>query len=262
MLNSRSLKLTDNSNQSLPIEDDLIQKNAGVSDLSPIPLLLIEDDRDVSNAVARVLTKKGFQVQQVFDGQEGLLLALSQRFHLILLDKLLPGLDGFELLKRLRQQCHTPVIMLTACGTEQDRIDGLVCGADDYLPKPFNMTELHLRIQSLLRRSTRQDGLESKHSIEHEGFSLALDGKLLTVIYGKSSQELTPVEFDLLQTFIEHRKAVLSKHDLYQMVLNKPFSRYDRSLDMHVSNLRSKLTSLLGGHRLIKTVRGQGYQLQ
>ena len=238
-------------------ETSLIPTGKG---LNPARILLIEDDRDVSNALTRILTKKGYHTIQSFTGREGLLTAINQNFHLILLDKMLPELDGLEVLQRLRKYRDTPVVMLSACGAEQDRIDGFTGGADDYLPKPFNMTELLLRIEALLRRSMAQTKPEIR-SDELNDDELCLNLKRQQLCYSGEEVELTPIEFQLLKTFLTHRAEILSKPYLYQLVLNKSFSRYDRSLDMHVSNLRAKLTDL-GCLNKITTVRGQGYRYQ
>ncbi len=238
-------------------ETSLIPAGKG---LNPARILLIEDDRDVSNALTRILTKKGYHTIQSFTGREGLLTAINQNFHLILLDKMLPELDGLEVLQRLRKYRDTPVVMLSACGAEQDRIDGFTGGADDYLPKPFNMTELLLRIEALLRRSMAQNKPASSINELSDG-ELCLNLKLQQLRCSGEEVELTPIEFQLLKTFLTHRAEILSKPYLYQLVLNKSFSRYDRSLDMHVSNLRAKLTDL-GCLNKITTVRGQGYRYQ
>lgn len=228
----------------------------------PARILLIEDDRVVSDGLADVLRPKGYNVRQCFDGKDGLMAALNQTFDLVLLDKLLPVMDGLEVLKRLRRHRNTPVMMLTACGAEQDRIDGFSDGADDYLPKPFNMTELLLRIEALLRRSMGllQPKASADSALAEAG--LTLDNRSQQLSCNGQDIELTPLEFDLLQMLSTNRTEVLSKPYLYQAVLNKPFSRYDRSLDMHISNLRAKLATVLPDKQLIKTVRGKGYSFQ
>lgn len=224
----------------------------------PARILLIEDDQTVNNTLADVLRPLGYHIQQCFNGREGLSAAINHSFHLILLDKLLPDLDGLDVLQRLRKYKDTPVMMLTACGAEQDRIAGFSGGADDYLPKPFNMTELKLRIEALLRRSMRLNDAQDFRTVAEEG-DLKLDAGQLRVSLNDQHTELTPIEFDLLQALISHHDEVLSKPYLYPLILSKPFSRYDRSLDMHVSNLRGKLSAIAPDKKLIKTVRGKGY---
>lgn len=228
--------------------------------VTPARILLIEDDREVSNSVAEILNKKGYHTVQSYNGREGLVTAINQQFHLILLDKMLPELDGLELLHRLRKYRDTPVVMLSACGAEQDRIDGFSSGADDYLPKPFNMTELLFRIEALLRRSMSSAKSETCAGQIKDG-AICLDTKKKCLASSEGDIELTPIEYELLKTFLTHKDEVLSKPYLYQLILNKPFSRYDRSLDMHISNLRSKMAPLVEAHK-IKTIRGQGYCYQ
>lgn len=222
-----------------------------------ISILLVEDDAEVSHSLARLLNQQGYLTQQCANGKDALLLALNQSFHLILLDKLLPGLDGLELLKRLRKHRNTPVIMLSACGAEEDRIKGFSGGADDYLPKPFNIKELLLRIDALLRRSQQILATHASQDTLEDG-ALRLNSQTHTASFQQQALELTPIEFELLWTLVKHKQEILSKASLYQWVLNKPFSRYDRSLDMHISNLRGKFAHI-SAHALIKTVRGQGY---
>ena len=224
-----------------------------------IKLLLVEDDMDVGDSLAKMLNGKGYEVSLVRDGEQGLSVAMSADHDLILLDKLLPKLDGLSVLQQLRSKKDTPVIMLTACGTEQDRIDGFRGGADDYLPKPFNVVELELRIEALLRRSKPSTNMGT-HSIS-DG-ELVLDTHQLKASYRGRDVALTPIEYQLLEVLMGHRDEVLSKPYLSQSVLNKPLGRYDRSLDMHVSNLRSKLASVIPDRSLIKTVHGKGYRYQ
>lgn len=221
-------------------------------------ILLIEDDNEVSDTVAAVLKNKGYHIQQCYNGADGLMTAINQPFHLILLDKLLPGLDGLELLQRLRQHRDTPVIMLTACGAEKDRIDGFNSGADDYLPKPFSLPELLLRVSALLRRTLPQDNRHEQHLIVQGDLKLNRRELQLWVCGGEVS--VTPIEFELLWELLSYHNEVLSKPFLYQRVLRREFSRYDRSLDMHLSRIRRKLTSAgLTADRL-KTVHGKGYR--
>lgn len=222
-------------------------------------ILIIEDDLTLSAQVAELLQGRGFKTQQCQDGEQGLLAALQQRFDLILLDVLLPGMNGFSILEQLRKVKHTPVMMVTACGAEQERIQGYSSGADDYLPKPFNFTEMLVRIEALLRRSF------GYHKASVPGNSLTIDQLQLnrstqqTAFSGKDVS-LTPLQFKLLWVLLENREQVLSKPLLYQTVLNRPFSRYDRSLDMHMSRVRKKLEDAgMASHRLA-TVHGKGYR--
>ena len=227
----------------------------------PTPLiLLIEDDVEVSNAVSTVLNKKQYQVTQVFDGAEGLSEALAKSYDLILLDSMLPNMSGPELLREFRKYASTPVVFLTACGTEQQCIDGLKLGADDYITKPFNMTVLQLRIDAILRRLSSTDERKTTTRECDSSDALTLDFDAMTLTFQQQAQVLTPLEYDILTEFLANQGEVLSKEYLYQAALNKPFTRYDRSLDVHISNIRAKMALLTTEHT-IKTVHGKGYKM-
>ncbi len=222
-------------------------------------ILIIEDDLTLSAQIAELLQGKGFKTQQCQDGEQGLMAALQQRFDLILLDVLLPGMNGFSILEQLRKVKQTPVMMVTARGAEEERIKGYSSGADDYLPKPFNFTEMLLRIEALLRRSFGS----SKPSVP--GNTLKVD----QIQLNRSTQlaefsgielNLTPLQFKLLWVLLENKQQVLSKPLLYQTVLDRPFSRYDRSLDMHMSRVRKKLEDAGMAPDRLATVHGKGYR--
>lgn len=222
-------------------------------------ILIVEDDITLNDQLADLLRTKGFQIDQCHDGRKGLDVALNDRFDLILLDVLLPSLGGFSVLKQLRQIRQTPVMMLTACGAEQERIEGFSKGADDYLPKPFNFTELLLRIEALLRR-TRGSVEKVLSSNELRVDALLLNRRDRLVRYGHEDIEMTPIQFRLLWILAENLGETLTKPYLYQAVLKRVFSRYDRSLDMHLSRVRKKLVEAgMPAERLL-TVHGEGYR--
>lgn len=222
-------------------------------------LLLIDDDAGLSELLKELLELEGFQLSLASDGEQGLAKALSGDYQLILLDVMLPKINGFELLKQLRQHQQTPVIMLTARGDEIDRVVGLEIGADDYLPKPFNDRELIARIRAILRRSKRQ--------IDQQGTEqdMMLSGDIKLNIHRQEAfcndqlLELTDTQFSLLIELVAHRGKLLTKELLSQKVLGKRLMPYDRSLDMHLSNLRKKLPDRKDGRLRIKTLRGKGY---
>lgn len=223
-------------------------------------VLIVEDDQSLNQQLSELLTARGFSVAQAFDGEIGLTQALNEKFDLILLDVLLPKLDGFSLLKRLRSHRTTPVIMVTACGAEEERIQGFSKGADDYLPKPFNVEELMFRIDALLRRTMKnQDNSHKSSKLAIDLFSL--DRSNLNVLYDDEAITFTTIEFNLLWTLLENQGEVLSKPYLYQAVLERDFSAYDRSLDMHLSRVRRKLTDCGMFSDRLKTVHGKGYCL-
>ena len=220
-------------------------------------LLLVEDDLEISELLCSLLSKEGFSVQTAFDGNSAEEIALSNRFDLIILDIMLPGKDGLELLRSIRSQKATPILMLTAKADDIDRIIGFEMGADDYLPKPFNPRELVARIKALLRRvemdskpsSTQPSVLEfGKLTVQFKSREVFIDGRLI---------ELTATEFNIVSTFVLSPNEVITKATLTEQALGRKLSLYDRAIDMHVSNLRKKIPVLE-----IKTVRGQGYMLQ
>lgn len=224
-------------------------------------ILIVEDDPALNEQLSGLLEARGYQVEQSFEGDQALVAALEQKLDLILLDVLLPNLNGFQVLERLRKMRRTPVMMLTACGAEQDRITGFQQGADDYLPKPFSFTELILRIEALLRRTIGAGDQRIDPPCLTMG-DLALDRNCLSVLFAGQPVELTPIQFRLLWILVLHQGEVLSKPYLYPLVLEKEFSRYDRSLDMHLSRVRRKLTGAGMAADRLQTVHGKGYVFQ
>lgn len=232
---------------------------------SPSPhLLIVEDDRQLNNELRTQLEFAHFSADQCFDGEEGLKCSLSGRYSIILLDVLLPKMDGFTLLEKLRLTSNTPVIMLTAKGAEQDRILGFTSGADDYLPKPFNMQELILRIGAIIRRTANSaisdEPMFEKNQLVFEDLNLKIDQRLLAC--NQSQLKLTDIESRLLGLFLKSPGELLSKSHLHTELLHRPLSRYDRSIDMHVSNLRRKLKKVGFSSNRLVTMHGQGYCLQ
>lgn len=221
-------------------------------------ILAIEDDPLLGIHLKDHLVRQGFAVTLCGDGRDGLVLASEREFDLVLLDILLPGLDGLEVLACLRRRRHVPVILISALGHEQDRITGFSRGADDYLPKPFGMGELQVRIEAILRRVAYERGQPAPSSV----FPLHFDEGRCDVRHDDAWAGLTPTEYRLLETFWRHPEEVLSKPFLYQQVLRRGYSRHDRSLDMHVSNIRRKLAAIdLHGVRL-EALWGRGYLLK
>lgn len=220
-------------------------------------LLLIDDDRDLSFLLKEYLTPQGYEITQAFDGESGLQMATSeQHFDLILLDVMLPAIDGFEVLKKLRATKNTPVLMLTAKGDDFDRIFGLELGADDYLPKPFNHRELSARIKAIVRRMEYLPSNSVQHDIQIEDVHLQPGTR--NVSCSQQSISLTSTEFSILQLLMMNCSKLVSKNDISEKVLGRKLATYDRSIDMHVSNIRKKLHSANPNEK-IKTVRGSGY---
>lgn len=221
-------------------------------------ILIIEDDITLNKQIAALLKDRGFDVHQCHDGNQGLVTALRERFDLILLDVLLPNLNGFSLLSQLRKRKQTPVIMVTACGAEQERIKGYSNGADDYMPKPFSFVEMMLRIEALLRRSLNVKSNEvTRNSIVVD--EITLDRRNLKANFAGKALDLTSTQFKLLWVLLENQNEVLSKPLLYQTVLERSFSRYDRSLDMHMSRVRKKLIEAGMSPTRLAIQHGKGY---
>nr|WP_040697899.1 response regulator transcription factor [Pseudoalteromonas citrea] len=221
------------------------------------PILVVEDDPQLNQQVCALLENKGFSVTCVHDGEQGLTQALAYNYQLIILDIRLPLLEGYDVLCQLRKCKQTPVLILSASGAEQDRIKGLSMGADDYLPKPFNIEELVLRVEAILRRSQQSEQTLVNFFIESNG--LSLDKQQFKATFNHKAIDMTAIQFKLLWHLVENAGQALSKPYLSQQVLERQFSRYDRSLDMHLSRLRKKLIAAGMGAESITTLHGRGY---
>jgi DNA-binding response OmpR family regulator len=226
-------------------------------------ILLIDDDIELCSMLGDYLSRHGYKVVAVHNGKTGLEKALSEKYSIVLLDVMLPGLDGFEVLRRLRATSSVSVLLLTARGEDIDRIVGLEIGADDYLPKPFNPRELLARIRAILRRSGQVDTAQQEPVVGEylEVMGLELDASARMARCGKTALDLTDVEFTLLQTLMRSAGEVVDREHLTEVVLQRKFHPFDRSLDMHVSRLRRKLEEAGNPGDMVKTIRGVGYQL-
>jgi two-component system response regulator CpxR len=222
-------------------------------------ILIIDDDEELCELVSEYLSVEGFQVEAIHDGETGLQKALQSEQDLVILDVMLPTKNGFDVLRELRQTSKIPVLMLTARGEDSERIVGLESGADDYLPKPFNPRELAARMRAILRRAEITD--EAKQieddKIQVDDVEVKISARSAT----KNGEDLglTSVEFELLAMLLKNAGTVVKKEDLSEQVLERKLSPYDRSLDMHVSNLRKKLDARGSEEERIKTVRSAGY---
>ena len=222
-------------------------------------ILLIDDDVELCSMLKDYLGRYEFRVHAVHRGDEGLKAARSRDWALILLDVMLPGLDGFEVLKQIRAASDVSVLLLTARAEDVDRIVGLEIGADDYLPKPFNPRELLALMRAILRR--RSVGTpRSEPALLHVD-DLELDAAARTVFQDGKKIDLTSVEFALLETLMRSPGQAVSREQLSDSVLGRKFDPFDRSLDMHVSRLRRKLSDNGARDDQVKTIRGSGYQL-
>ncbi|WP_339859407.1 response regulator transcription factor [Thalassospira alkalitolerans] len=238
-------------------------------------ILLVDDDVELGTMLAEYLEGEGFDITNAFNGQDGLRLALDGgadgAFSVVLLDIMMPGMGGIEVLRELRTQSRVPVIMLTAKGDDVDRVVGLELGADDYIPKPYYPRELVARIRAVLRRAEPINDNRSKgHSNDKGGEKddevvlgkLRLNTARRVAAFNAIEMELTVSEFNLLEVLMRARERALSKNELSMKVLGRPREVYDRSIDVHMSNLRQKLQSVSNDAGLIETVRGFGYRLR
>ncbi|HET7186214.1 MAG TPA: response regulator transcription factor [Terriglobales bacterium] len=218
-------------------------------------VLIVDDDVELCDLVSEYLTPEGFAVEAVHNGEEGLKRALSGEHVMVVLDVMLPGMSGLDVLRKLRAESRVPVLILTARGDDVDRIVGLEIGSDDYLPKPFNPRELLARIRAILRRTQTPTSPPLERIVVGD---VELDPAARVVRRAGDPVELTSVEFGMLEALMRASGQVVTREQLAQNVLGRKFMPYDRSIDMHVSKLRKKLGDSDGNER-IKTIRGVGY---
>lgn len=217
-------------------------------------ILIVDDDAELCALLKEFLGREGYVVDCENDGKRGLQTALAGDFQLVVLDVMLPGMDGFQILHELRKHSKVPVLMLTARGEDTDRIIGLELGADDYLPKPFNSRELSARIRAILRRMEPHDPQAGRLEIN----GIVVDPGARAAWRAGEPVELTTFEFDILEALMRAAGRVVSRDALMEQMYNRKATPFDRSIDMHISHLRKKLEQ--DGKPLIKTIRGVGYQ--
>src|SRR5256714_8135380 len=228
-------------------------------------VLIVDDDRELCELVAELLGTEGFGVEVADGSAHGLERALTNSHSLVVLDVMMPGMNGFELLRRLRAEgSSVPVLMLTARGEDVDRIVGLEIGADDYLPKPFNPRELVARINAVLRRVERRTAGVGASQVESaperiEVGDVEVDAGTRVVRRAGEVVELTNVEYEILVMLLSSAGRVVTREDLVRTVLGRELSVFDRSIDMHISHLRKKLGHRVGEAERIRTVRSVGY---
>lgn len=233
-------------------------RNEGFSD-KPTRILIIDDDQKLCSLVQDYLAPHGYDVAAAYSGQSGLDAALKGDFKAIILDVMLPGMDGFEVLQQLRREINTPVLMLTSRGDETDRIVGLEMGADDYVPKTFSTRELLARLRAVIRRAGNGAVDRVLSDQIAEVGPVRVDHMARAARLNNEALDLTPVEFELLFQLARSPGRVLSRDQLLDRVSGRDYDVYDRSIDVHVSSLRRKLNDDPRCPRFIKTVRSIGY---
>jgi DNA-binding response OmpR family regulator len=224
-------------------------------------ILVIDDDKKLCRLIAEYLMPMGYDVSLVHTGPGGVEQATSGEWSAVILDVMLPGMDGFEVLKQIRKTSNVPVLMLTARGDEADRIVGLEIGADDYLPKTFSTRELLARLRAVMRRSSGaiRPPTEDGHEAEIIVGRLRIDPNTRTAVFNDQPLTLTPVEYDLLASLARSRGRVKTREQLLEEIRDRNYEVFDRSIDVHISALRKKLGDDAKEPRFIKTVRAAGY---
>lgn len=220
-------------------------------------ILVVDDDERLRDLVAEYLEGRGYRVLTAEDGEDGLARVRSETVDLVVLDVMMPGLDGFEVVRELRKTSRVPVIMLTARGDELDRIVGLEIGADDYMPKPFNPRELLARIQAVLRRSESSD--DDTKTLHAGPISVDLDRRLAHL--DGVAIDLTTTEFEILRTLVANAGRVIPRERLMELARGTEYASFERSVDVHVSHIRKKLGDDPKSPTYVKTVRGVGYTM-
>ena len=224
-------------------------------------ILIVDDDKKLCRLVSDYLGPMGYDVEVAHDGAQGLQMILAGDYHAVILDVMMPQMDGFEVLKRLRQASDVPVLMLTARGEETDRIVGLEMGADDYLPKTFSSRELLARLRAVTRRHTltrHKAATAVKDKVLKFG-NLEIEQSSRTVRLDSKILNLTPVEYDLLASLARSAGRVLSRDQLLDAIAGRNYEVYDRSVDVHISSLRRKLGENPRNPKFIQTIRTAGY---
>jgi DNA-binding response OmpR family regulator len=229
---------------------------------SAIPILIVDDDVKLCRLIREYLEPLGYQVTTAHSGPDGLAIAAREQFSAVILDVMLPGMNGFDVLRSLRAKSDVPVLMLTARGEESDRIVGLELGADDYLPKTFSTRELLARLRATIRRAnvTRTQG--ELREAEIVLGDLRVDPEARRAVLKGSVLSLTAIEFDLLVSLIKTAGRVRTREQLLNEVADRNFDVFDRSIDVHISSLRKKLGDDSRSPRYIVTVRSAGYMLR
>lgn len=220
-------------------------------------VLLVDDDVELVDMMQDYLSREGFDVATTYNGEDGLDMALAGNFDIAVLDVMMPRLSGIEVLARIRRKSQMPVLMLTAKGDDTDRIIGLELGADDYVPKPCTARELTARIRAILRRA----GKETTGSQPITVGDLIMWPEQRLAKWQDTPLELTSTEFNLLEVLARNAGHIVSKNELSEQGLGRPLTKFDRSIEVHLSKIREKLGTLADGRSIIQTVFRQGYQM-
>jgi two-component system OmpR family response regulator len=245
--------------QPIPVEALMIELETSTNEVKLMnKVLLVDDDTELVGMVQDYLAGEGFEVETAPNGEAGLELALAGKFDIVVLDVMMPRLSGVEVLARIRRQSQIPVLMLTAKGDDTDRIVGLELGADDYVPKPCTARELTARIRAILRRTAKTEPQSSQPITVGD---LAMWPEQRLAKWKDAPLELTSTEYNLLEVLARNAGRIVSKNELSEQGLGRPLSRFDRSIEVHLSKIRDKIGPLPDGRSIIQTVFRQGYQM-
>lgn len=223
-------------------------------------ILVAEDERKINDVVRDYLLSLGYEIYQCFDGPEALRLAQSQPFDLLVLDLMLPGLDGIEVARRIRAGSELPIIMLTARESEADKLLGLEIGADDYITKPFSVRELEARIRTVLRRCETRGASPASHTLSHLG--IELDPLKRTVCKDGRCVELSSAQFELLRILLQSPGRVFTRGELVEAISGSRYEGYERTIDVQIKNIRKVLEDNPSSPELVQTVWGVGYRMK
>lgn len=224
-------------------------------------ILLVDDDVELAGMLKEYLTNEGFTVSVFHTGSEGITEALQGSYSAMILDIMLPDMSGIDVLNQIRKKSQIPIIMLTAKGDNIDRVVGLEMGADDYIPKPCYPRELLARLRAVLRRSDEKSApIKEENSLTFNGLTLDLLQHIS--LWNDVSFELTATEFNLLSLLLKHQDRVVTKDELSELGIGRPRELYDRSIDVHISNMRQKLNQITQGVISIETIRSVGYRIR
>lgn len=225
-----------------------------------INILVVEDDNDINQLLCRIIKKSNYFPQPAYSGTEALIYLEKKKWDLVLLDLMLPGMTGEEILEKITSKGSIPVIIISAKSEQQTKVKGLRSGADDFISKPFDVEEVSARIDSLLRRHKQTNETPKENQLAHKDIQLNLEAK--TVIVNDSKITLTVREYTILVLLMTSPNKVFSKSNLFESVWNEPFHGDDNTVNVHMSNLRNKLSKANPNEEYIETIWGMGYRLK
>ena len=223
-------------------------------------ILVVDDDKSIVEFLSIYLTKEGYEISCAYDGEEALYKIRNEEFNLILMDIMMPKIDGLEALKIIRQNLDVPIIFLTAKDNQQDKIKGFISGCDDYVTKPFDLLELSLRISAMLKRVCNNASDEDKHMLKVKDLEINLEEH--TIFKDEVEIKLTPKEFDILVLLGKNKGRIFPSNEIYERIWEEEFLESDNSLLTHIRNLREKLNDTVKNSKYIKTVWGVGYKIE